>query len=152
MAITTKCGSCCFRDQTGTCAIFKTPIETTRISCPAYKSQLFTCTNCGGAAYPSVTWAQNDNGDWNALCDNCAANIGSCPTCANAAYCAFESDPVALPKMVVKIIRQGNTQIQTQIPNPERVDKTCREKCKCFDPENGCQRQSHFCGNWRSKV
>lgn len=143
-----QCNNCAFRDINSVCQIFKTRVEPTRAACPGHKSTLYNCNNCGRPIINALTWTQKSEESWTPYCEECSLQIGNCPTCARSTTCVFETDPSPLPKVVVKTIRQGNTQMQIQIRNPERIDVTCREKCKCFDPENGCLRQMNMCMGW----
>lgn len=80
------------------------------------------------------------------LCASCLAALNSCARCKNYTTCSFQSYTGPEPKIVNKTIRQGNMVMQTQIPNPEVVDKTCG-KCLCNYPDLGCMRQQGYCGN-----
>lgn len=80
------------------------------------------------------------------LCASCLALLSTCARCKNYTTCSYQSYTGPEPKIVNKTIRQGNMVMQTQIPNPEVIDKTC-DKCLCNYPDLGCMRQQGYCGN-----
>ncbi len=80
------------------------------------------------------------------LCASCLAALSTCARCKNITTCSYQSYSGPEPKIVNKTIRQGNMVMQTQIPNPEVIEKTCG-KCLCNYPDLGCMRQQGYCGN-----
>lgn len=80
------------------------------------------------------------------LCASCLAALSTCARCKNNITCSYQSYTGPEPKIINKTIRQGNMVMQTQIPNPEVVDKTCG-KCLCNYTDLGCMRQQGYCGN-----
>ena len=140
------CGSCVLRAESGACKLFKANVPATQSACIAHKYKKYDCDICGNIA---TTYNLNEENEWNFYCDSCTQALSTCGTCSNRNICPFEQDTsISLPKMVTKVIRQGSSQIQTQVPNAERIDKTCKAKCKCFNSENGCCKQINYCSSW----
>ena len=81
-----------------------------------------------------------------ALCLSCLASYNTCAKCKNNITCAFQSYSGPEPKIINQTIRQGNMVMQTQVPNPAIVEKTCG-KCLCSYEDLGCMRQQGYCGN-----
>ena len=82
------------------------------------------------------------------VCDDCLNRLGTCAVCEYQNTCDFETNPSTLPKIVQKVIRQGNAQMMTQVRNPEREKITCAAGCKCYDKTYGCSRQDGLCVNY----
>ena len=82
------------------------------------------------------------------ICEDCLNATGTCRMCEFAKTCDFETNPSPLPKVVQKVIQQGNMQMATQVRNPERKKSTCEAGCKCYDEEYGCSRQNSLCINY----
>lgn len=68
--------------------------------------------------------------------------------CEFAKTCDFETNPSTMPKIVQKVIQQGNMQMATQVRNPEREKITCAAGCKCYNETYGCSRQDNLCINY----
>ena len=102
------------------------------------------CDICGAAIQNPIIDSTEE--PIHIMCYDCATARSTCKLCHYNTDCAFHNDPSTLPKTIVKTISQNGMIIQTQIINPERVDKTCKEKCFCFDNEIGCLRQFNTCG------
>ena len=83
------------------------------------------------------------------MCAGCAQYLYTCALCSHSRVCDFATNPSPLPKQVSHTIQQGNTIIQTAIPNPERVAISCANGCICFDPNFGCLRQNLWCDNYK---
>ena len=81
-----------------------------------------------------------------ALCLSCLASYNTCAKCKNNITCAFQSYSGPEPKIINQTIRQGNMVMQTQVPNPAIVEKTCGI-CLCRYEDLGCMRQQGYCGN-----
>lgn len=80
------------------------------------------------------------------LCASCFAALSTCAKCKNNTTCAFQSYSGPEPKIINQTIRQGNMIMQTQVPNPAIIEKTCG-KCLCSYEDLGCMRQQGYCGN-----
>ena len=107
-------------------------------------------TTCG---HPASKIFIVDLGDsYEFVCPHCAAASGTCQLCSHASECSFQTDPSPLPKFIRQTIQKQGFIMQQDVPNPERIDKTCREKCVCFNPEFGCLKQNGTCGNYERRV
>ena len=104
---------------------------------------IMQCETCGRPTEQQVLCPDGDN--WHILCPNCASQLNTCAFCKKVNGCAFETDPSPLPKMVQKQIRQGPITSVVTVKNPELVRNTCQKGCPCYDPENDCMRQFHYC-------
>jgi hypothetical protein len=91
-----------------------------------------------------------EEGEIHYICDQCNAASKTCATCKHT-DCLFQTDPSPIPKTVQKQFRQGNAVMITEIANPERIDKFCRNKCICFNEELGCLKQNNTCGKYKMR-
>lgn len=144
------CGECVLRTNETQCNIFKRNINLSDRACPGFvgAEQIDTCIICGKVTPTrQMVICPEDN---ISICPSCAENLGTCYTCVKAAYCDFESNPSTLPKIVQRVVQQGNMRTVTQVQNPDRIAITCQQNCACFDPEFGCMRElpGHTCGNY----
>jgi hypothetical protein len=142
--VITNCKECLVAGD-GVCNRFRFVINKEYDGCPwGVKELPTTCSCCG----------QYINGKANlvagrvdvALCDECF--VRSCRTCCQAAECVFETDSSPLPKVVEQRIEQGPMIQIMQVRNPERIAVTCAVKCKCYNKEFGCMRETGVCPNW----
>ena len=116
--------------------------------CPMYLSSYETCDLCGQPILDGVVW---DTENHLTLCKQCAHQFGMCSTCETAQTCLFETDPSSVPKIVQQTVRQGNMVSTFPVKNPNRIEITCKNGCRCFDPEKGCLREFSTCANWKLK-
>lgn len=137
------CGQCALRspDQTS-CQLTKLAITPKDPACGYFCAHLTKCGLCG-QAFPKLTTIMDDY----YVCDSCLSTLGTCHQCKQQ-ICDFETNPSPLPKVVQKIIHQGNMQMSTQVRNPEREKITCANGCKCYTPSGTCARQDGLCGNY----
>ena len=144
------CGQCALPQHNGgVCPLFNETFPSNAPGCPKFSTQLTTCELCKRFIIPSSTIIDATENTLHFICESCRQETGHCSTCKNAHICAFETDPSPIPKVVQKEFRQGNMISVTQVKNPERIDKTCKNGCKCFDPEFGCLRQNNSCRNYK---
>lgn len=146
------CGECVLRggEDREFCTILQCKITPETHACAAFigADQIDTCAICGKATPTRhLVICPEDN---ISICPSCAENLGTCYTCVKAAYCDFESNPSTLPKIVQRVVQQGNMKTVSQVKNPDRIAITCQQNCSCFDPEFGCMRElpGHTCGNY----
>lgn len=144
------CGSCAFKAPDNQhCRVFGHPINVDVDFCSKHNPNPNICTICGNPIVTGDIIVQSDD-KIAIVCRQCNEMIGTCATCEIAQYCAFENDPSPIPQFVTKKIRQGNSVSVIRVPNIERIDRTCKNGCLCFDPENGCLRQSiHCCSKYK---
>ena len=70
-------------------------------------------------------------------CESCSSLLGTCHTCQYQNQCNFKSD-YSEPQMVTKTIKQGMMIMQTQMKNPNLIQKHCLN-CKCsYTPQGDC--------------
>ena len=100
----------------------------------------YTCEICGNQIVNYIY----DSGK--IICGNCYEKLNTCLGCRHGQHCQFEENPSPIPKVVMQTIRQGNSIMQMQVKNPERI-KICCEGCACFEKE-GCKRLFSICGEY----
>ena len=123
------------QDGRDACARFKILINPNEDFCSQHvtKGQTGTCELCR-VHLPFdqfYIWVTADESKNYIVCKNCLANIGSCNTCKYQTQCGFAADHSA-PQVIMKTVRQGMMQMQTQVKNPTLVVKHC-QKCRCSD-------------------
>lgn len=141
---TTKCRTCCLRDATtSVCAISNTVVDADKDFCSKHKTELAYCEICGSGLLMPILVPEGEK--YHMLCPNCNEQLSTCSFCRNVSTCAFEADRSSLPKIIQKQIRQGPITSVVTVKNPELVRNTCQKGCPCYDPENDCMRQFHYC-------
>lgn len=133
-----KCKNCgLYESSTLTCKIFKTNINPEEPGCPYFAKNKIICDYCGKIIVkPRDALIEQFNDISISLCDKCNTQINSCSFCSFGTTCDFNTNPINLPKVVQKQVRQGYTIMTTQIKNPAREAETCAKNCKCWDPIN----------------
>ena len=112
-----------------------------------------TCAYCGNKFLPPALYVM-DGDNPIAMCHKCASARGTCHLCSNLGPCDFETNPIAIPPIIQKTVRQGNQVITAQVPNLERVKATCvASGCRCYHKdEDGqeycCRNVFGTCGNY----
>ena len=113
---------------------------------------MINCERCG-ASTPGI-FLNTENGVV-ALCPKCSGTTGYCATCAHGPSCRFEADSsITEPKIITKstVIQtpNGPMQMQQQVRNPAREEKTCYE-CPCWAKEDKvCNAMdAHTCENYQ---
>jgi hypothetical protein len=130
-----KCKSCGFLDvYRKVCHYFNNKVDPYRDYCSHYQKEMFTCEICGNAMSSPILEESNK-----LICAECFSMMGTCNMCGNVSTCSFETSPINLPKMIQKVVEQGNMRTMTTVRNPERIEKTCKVDCKCYN--DGCMRQ-----------
>lgn len=146
-----NCGQCALKHlSSGTCPFFAEVTDNDQ-GCPRFikNGDEEFCAVCGNILLsPKTTFLDVSFNPPVAYCANCQKIMGTCRSCIHGGDCLFQTDPSDLPQFIQKQIRQGNMITVTEIPNPERVDKTCKKGCPCFDPEYGCLKQNNTCNKW----
>jgi hypothetical protein len=134
------CKTCAYFDENkNMCALSGLFMDGEKDYCSKHADVLLHCDVCGNIMLTSGSILEIDsNGECHQFCARCAELLKTCQACS--APCEFETNPDPMPKVVMKTVRQGNMQMQTQIMNPERVEKFC-PSCGCYDQEVGCKRQ-----------
>lgn len=131
------------------CMLTRLPIGLKDKACANFTKELFLCEICNQQMAKPGIMVETEQ-DFMMLCSNCSQKVGFCYTCECEHLCPFEQDPSTIPKMIQKQVRQGNMQMITQVPNPERIKITCETDCKCYDKEIGClKKKSQCCWNWK---
>ena len=128
-----KCANCALRNlQNGVCPIFHGDMSDEN-GCPHYVSHLEYCEICGDIIIKGGTYEyEPEDKEWHLMCDKCS-NGHPCAGCINVNQCAFQTDQSCPePPYVMVQQQQGNMFIQTQQPNPKRIDLTCAKGCPCY--------------------
>ena len=134
------CNTCaCFNKNKNICGLSGIPMEGDKDYCSKHTDTILRCEVCGNMMLvPGSIIEIDSEGKSHQFCPRCRELLKTCQTCS--ALCEFETNPDPMPKVVVKTVRQGNIQMQTQIRNPDRESKFCHS-CGCYDEELGCKRQ-----------
>lgn len=142
-----RCGDCAFwKHFNGQCPFLQSELPAESVGCAKFLASFSKCDVCGNQTTYTAIDLTNPEEPIN-ICGQCAKMDGTCQLCKYS-YCAFEQDPSPIPKKVQKQIRQGNAVIITEVLNPARIEKFCKDGCICFSEEFGCLKQFKTCGNW----
>ena len=146
-----QCKNCLyFQPQNQNCSLGFGKVDPQYDYCPRMISQddnLGNCDICGQPVF--ITNGAIDAETNNIFHIHCAKMLYTCQTCSLANVCEFETNPDPMPKVVMQTIRQGNMVMQTQIRNPSRIEKFCKN-CECFSQGFGCFKENGCCdGKWR---
>lgn len=141
------CNNCALFITTKSMCARTNLIEEMGNHCSHWCEELPTCAICGRRFVAPINWMMCGE-EARPLCASCVEASGTCQGCQYGGYCDFRESSIPLPKFVQTTIRKGNAVISTQIPNPERIAKTCKVNCKCFS-ETGCLRQWNTCENYK---
>lgn len=160
--VTQYCSSCAFRAKTNdgqdACRLHSSPqhlhiIDLSKDYCSSHRDENETpiCAACGQSRLIDYTLVYLECPSEKPpiiLCQSCYSRINTCAFCKSSNYCDFEQNPIQIPPIVMKTIRQGPMTMQTQIRNPDRVAETCEKGCKCWDwEEKRCLRENNWCSN-----
>lgn len=103
-----------------------------------FKSQpvIINCAFCGQPHQQiEMVCFIDDNEKSTLICPQCYGHIGTCVLCQYKAECGFQNDH-SEPQIVMQTIRQGMMTMQTQVKNPNLVQKHC-VNCRCsYDNNN----------------
>ena len=149
------CETCrLYSKEHGGCVRTKTLSQPTD-SCSHWIDELPVCDVCGQYFIPPITvYYESADATPLLICPNCAVNRGHCKTCVSGGYCDFqENHTVTEPPMIQQTARQGNMIMTKTVPNPARIELTCKKNCKCYNAEfNLCSRGNFdTCGNYDMK-
>lgn len=166
MVRTKYCRSCVFRAKANTgedaCRLHSGPqhlhiIDLNKDFCSSHKEEGYgqRCDACGQNRLFEYILLYRDCPDENPpkiLCQSCYDKLYTCSSCKSANLCDFETNPIAIPPIVMKTVQQGPMRMQTQIRNPDRVKATCEVNCHCWDPEYGCLKEYGLCGKYEELI
>jgi hypothetical protein len=112
--------------------------------CSEHVYSLEHCDKCGTVLLPSQMHINVLDGNvLEILCPKCANLKTSCQNCAKKTECEFETNPDPTPPYIIKTIAQGGMRMQTQVRNPERENKFCKD-CSCWIDDVGCCKDYGF--------
>lgn len=164
MVKTKYCGSCVFKARANSgedaCRLHSGPqhlhiIDPMKDYCSSHKDKNNThsCAACGQLCLNDFILLYSDCPSENPpkiLCPHCYSLTNTCSFCKSSQYCDFEQNPIAIPPVVMKTVRQGMMTMQTQVRNPDRIAETCMKNCGCWDHEYGyCRREDNWCSNYK---
>ena len=139
------------QDGSPACIKFKVLIDNIEErGCAWHRTQgsSYKCELCGQAAQNIIIY-QTDEREL-ALCSNCYDALGTCNTCFYANDCGFRNDH-SEPAFVNQVTQQGFMRMQTQVKNPNLVEKHC-VNCRCsMDNKGTCCKEDNngtLCGHW----
>lgn len=122
------------------------------------------CDRCGEEAeLKDLIISVKNTETINLFCRKCSSLFDTCHFCEHFTQCGFESDPDPLPQFVMIQQRQqtpmGQSIIQYQVPNTERLRKFCLGgKCACCNEEDPkdpfcCRHAGTFtCNNFKEHI
>ena len=140
------CKNCALRNPSASkCQLTGLEFQPLDMACAHYVEHLEECGICSKKLPKGEVIDATNPADVFYICPSCEQLLGTCNTCEKARKCSFNSDPSSLPKIIPQTIRQGNTVMQTQVRNPERVKITCAKNCACYHAEMGCLREESQC-------
>lgn len=101
----------------------------------------YVCDICGKPMFASNSiFFKDDNDKWVHIHYVCYDQyIGKCITCSTC-VCNLDKD-TTMPRIVMKTVQHGNMVMQTQVINPDLVNKYCKSGCVCWNGTN-CLRQT----------
>ena len=150
MPMTKTCGQCALMaPDTSTCMLYNSKVMPSNAACPRFATNLFNCSSCGNLILPTDAIIEHETNKIS--CSKCQLARYTCQTCAHGNGCAFETDPSPIPKMIRQTMQKGPMTTIADVPNPSRIDITCKAKCPCYDAENGCLKQNGLCGSWSAR-
>lgn len=150
-----KCKTCANKrlaqNNTPACAKFKIKINPEEDFCAWHENENTAgCTICGSTDDLIIEVIDDEN---YLFCQGHYNAIHSCQGCINNNVCTFVSDH-SEPQVVMKTIRQGGMIMQTQVKNPNLIQKHCSQ-CQCSYADGtsfACVKDSsdHLgCQNWQ---
>ena len=146
------CKTCILRGATNTgapaCTKFKILIgDIESNGCTWHLSESSVCEICGQKKDSVLIWQQEEVEK--VICADCYPKMYACHTCVNSSICGFRNDH-SEPQIVNKTIQQGFMTMQTQVKNPNLVEKHC-STCQCSKTDNECFKDENGveCPNWR---
>lgn len=118
-------------------------------SCSSWILTVPTCEICGQMFIPPKTYVIEGEHIIKS-CPACAGALSTCRTCAYGNNCDFQTNPINIPPVVQKTVRQGNMTMTTTVPNPERIKATCAANCGCWDKnDKACNKTCGTCGKYK---
>jgi hypothetical protein len=113
------------------CGLSGLPVDPATDYCSKYDESVIICDVCHNPLLVTNSFIRYEGEKTLLLCQRCNFLYKSCQSCQKARECEFETNPNPLPKMVMKTLRQGNTVMQIQTKNEERVKLFCLN-CACW--------------------
>lgn len=146
------CATCAqlgnFQNGNPGCAEFKIGVNPNKDFCSWHQEKEEThCTFC--PSNQNLTFVEF-NDEYYGFCPDHYILLGSCQTCVNVNICGFKDDNSEPLFVTAQTSHHGMT-IQTQIRNPNLVNKHCAN-CRCgFGDNHSCVKQMQVadCGNWQ---
>ena len=115
--------------------------------------EILKCNYCGRPHLENAIISANPDPEaesaWFIMCADCFQQTKTCTMCICAKACNFETSTDPSPKQVQQTIRQGNMTIQSIVKNPDRIEKTCKNDCKCWSDDFGCLKENGTCGQYK---
>lgn len=151
MSMNNTCNNCGFYGMggPGVCPIWRVQREPDDF-CSEHKYVVETCDMCRNLIVgPQILLPATEEGKFNIICQNCLSALDTCATCQKAPLCEFEINPDPLPKYIRQQMQDGHMTIVTDVRNPERVRKFCKN-CECYGGEDfDCFKQTtQTCSNY----
>lgn len=148
-----KCGTCAnqgtFQDGSPGCAKFKIKVDLNKDFCSWHADKdIPHCKFCNETQNLILAYFGNN---FIPVCEIHEQLFHTCQTCEKSKQCGFRED-TSEPQFVMRQVRQGNMVMQTQVKNPNLVEKHCR-RCSCYFPDSGDGRclqegQTENCPLW----
>ena len=152
MPTVNKCKSCIYKTKSQTnedmCARAGWQIDLEQDGCTKHTYNAEKCDYCG-RYIPNAADVIFNYG--RVICPNCLSLLNHCGTCSlsrNTCNFSDQSFEPSIPPSITKQIQQGNFTAVTQVRNPERIEKACKN-CSCWvGSQNVCGRQINQCSKY----
>ena len=142
-----RCSTCAmYISNEGVCARTRAYEVPTNL-CSHWCEEVPVCDICHSLFVPPITWIYDKQERPHRMCPNCFNARNTCKLCIYNNGCAFKESPINIPPVINQTVRQGNMVMTTQVPNPARIDATCKSGCHCHS-EDGCNREFGTCANF----
>ena len=127
------------------CKKFKIKVVPEEDYCSWHTMDSTHCVFCSNDQNLLIVQEGNDN---YVVCPDHYAAFHSCQTCVRSNICGFKSDH-SEPQIVMKTVRQGYMTMQTQVKNPNLIQKHC-VKCGCYKNDTCLKDESgQSCPSWQ---
>lgn len=111
-------------------------IDTSKL--PSIRS--FPCQICNQEIPTKALIISEYDNNYIFTCAKCYGYLNHCSTCIYGDKCGFKTD-YSEPQIVNRVISQGGMRIQTQVRNPNLIEKHCIS-CRCsYDDKGNCNKE-----------
>ena len=150
-----KCRTCAykgtFQDGSFGCQRTKTKIDVEKDYCSYHMyGEIEHCDICSQLIINPSDAIIITEPSIHVVCSNCISSLYSCQLCKSFKDCAFKRNEFGLPPTINQTVRKGIMTVQTQVRNPELVNKTCKAGCPCWNGSDCARETEGSCKNHNS--